>query len=75
MPAPEKRPVRSGLQQLATPMTKAQALRHGERHMPRDLKAAGFQTVVFASDLSMHGGLWFRINYSLASTCRSPANC
>lgn len=73
MPLPEKRPVRCGLQQLATPMTKAQALRHGERHMPRDLKAAGFQTVVLASDLSIHGGLWFRINDSMARPGRSTA--
>ncbi len=63
-PSPaEKRQVRIGIDKLDQPMTKAQAKRYGDRNMPRDLKAAGFQTYVGASDLELHGGLWFRIDY------------
>lgn len=60
----EKLPVKMGLGTLDKPMTHAQALRYGERHMPLDLKRAGFKTVVFKSDSEIHGGLWYRINYT-----------
>ena len=59
----EKRQVRIGIDRLAEPMTIAQAKRYGDRNMPCDLKRAGFKTFVFASDLEIHGGLWFRISY------------
>lgn len=62
----ERRPVRlgSGRDELPRPMTRAQAQHWGERNMPRDLRAAGFVCSVFASDAELHGGLWFRVNYS-----------
>ncbi len=64
--ATEKREVRVGIGKLDQPMTSTQAMRYGDRNMPRDLKAAGFQTLVFASDPELHGGLWFRISYGKA---------
>jgi hypothetical protein len=65
VPDSERRPVRAGSQgELPQPMTRAQAQRWGERNMPRDLRAAGFVCSVFASDAQIHGGLWFRVNYS-----------
>lgn len=61
----EKRPVRVGSSgELPQPMTRKQALRWGERNMPRDLKRAGWTCVVFASDAQIHGGLWYRVNYT-----------
>jgi hypothetical protein len=63
VPATEKRQVRIGIDRLEQPMTMAQARRYGDANMPRDLKAAGFKTFVGASDLELHGGLWFRIDY------------
>ena len=64
MTAPdEKLLVKSGLHTFEKPMTRAQALRLGERTMPRDLKAAGFETFIARSDAELHGGVWFRINY------------
>ncbi len=60
----ERRIVKSGLDTLpGMIMTMEQAERFGNRHMPRDLRNAGFQTVIFASDPEIHGGFWFRINY------------
>lgn len=59
----QKLPVKVGLSTLPKKMTKAQAERYGNRHMPKDLKRVGFQTVVFESDVEMHGGKWYRINY------------
>lgn len=59
----EKRETRMGLSRLDLPMTKVQAKRYGNRNMPSDLKAAGFETVVFTSDPEINGGLFFRINY------------
>jgi hypothetical protein len=56
-------PVKVGLSTLDKPMTKMQAFKYGEKHMPKDLKRAGFQTVIFTSDPVIHGGLWYRINY------------
>lgn len=61
--ATEKREVRVGIDKLDKLMTMAQAKRYGDKHMPRDLKKAGFKTYVGASDLELHGGLWFRIDY------------
>jgi len=63
--ASEKRPVRtgSGRETLDKPMTRAQARRWGDRHMPADLKAAGFETIIFASDPIINGGTFFRVNY------------
>lgn len=59
----EKRIVKVGLHTIDRPMTRKQAQRYGERNMPADLRRAGFQCVVFASDREMHGGEWFRVNY------------
>lgn len=59
----EKREVRVGLSKLDQPMTQAQAMRYGERNIPRDLKAAGFRTEVFISDHEINGATFFRINY------------
>lgn len=44
-------------------MTREQARRYGERHMPRDLKRAGFKTHVFESDMEIHGAHYFRVTY------------
>jgi hypothetical protein len=55
--------VKIGLHTLDKAMTREQAMRYGQRHMPADLKRAGFQCVVAKSDPEMHGGEWFRINY------------
>lgn len=44
-------------------MTMEQAKRFADRMMPKPLKASGFKSEVFASDIDTHGGLWFRINY------------
>ena len=50
---------------LDTRMTRAQAQRYGDKHMPADLKRAGFETVIFRSDPEIHGGDWFRVNYGM----------
>ena len=60
---PEKLLVKVGLHTLDRHMTREQAQRYGERHMPADLRRAGFNTVVARSDIELHGGEWFRINY------------
>lgn len=60
----EKRIVKIGLGQLDRHMTKEQALRYGKRHMPEDLKRAGFECIIFASDLEINGSLFYRINYT-----------
>ena len=54
---------RVGLGTLDRPMTKEQAKRYGDRNMPRDLKAAGFETVIFTADPEINGWLGYRINY------------
>ena len=59
----ERLPVKIGLDTLPRSMTREQARRYGEQHMPRDLKAAGFNVVIAKSDAWLHGGVWFRINY------------
>lgn len=61
--AVEKREVRVGLGRLDRPMTKTQALRWGNRNMPKDLRMAGFETMVFQSSLDIEGSLFFRVNY------------
>lgn len=60
----EMRPVKVGIGSLEREMTLAQALRWAKANIPSDLKRAGFSASVFTSDLFLHGGLWFRINYS-----------
>lgn len=60
----EKRPIKVGIGQLDKPMTREQALRWGERNMPVDLKRAGFVCSVFVTDEEVHGGRWYRVNYS-----------
>lgn len=57
-------PVKIGSCTLNKPMTRAQALRYGEHHMPLALKRAGFKTVVFKSNSEIHGGSWYRISYA-----------
>lgn len=59
----QKLPVKIGLSTLEMPMTRQQALRYGERAMPNDLRRAGFHTTVARSDVEIHGGEWFRVNY------------
>lgn len=61
---PEERPVKHGLGELDRKMTKQQAQRYGDRTMPRDLKRAGFKTVIFESTIALNGSLFFRINYT-----------
>lgn len=59
----EKLTVKIGLYVHDKPMTREQAMRYGLRHMPKDLKRAGFDCIVARSVEWMHGGNWFRINY------------
>jgi hypothetical protein len=59
----ERLPVKVGLLTLDKTMTRERAMRYGSRHMPKDLKRAGFECFVDRSDAEMHGGVWFRINY------------
>lgn len=56
-------PVRVGGGVLPSPMTAQQAVRYGDRNMPKDLRAAGFKTTVFRADPEIHGSAWLRINY------------
>lgn len=56
------RPSNNGIP-WSKPVTRQQAQRVGERDMPADLKRAGFQTVVFASDKDIHGAEYWRIGY------------
>ena len=44
-------------------MSKGQAMRYGQKNMPADLKKAGFKTVVFQSDVEIHGAVYLRVNY------------
>lgn len=60
----EMRVVKMGIGTLDKPMTQKQALNYGIKNMPMDLKRAGFACSVFVSDSNIHGGTWFRINYS-----------
>lgn len=63
----EKRPVVIG-EYRPSPynpvMTREAALRYANAMMPADLKRAGFIASIFESDMQIHGGLWYRINYS-----------
>lgn len=62
----EKLPVKIGLITLDTRMTRAQVERYGKRHMPQDLKRAGFECFVGRYDAEYWQGVpgvWFRINY------------
>ena len=60
-----KREVRVGVGRecLDRPMTKDQAFRWGEKNMPRDLKRAGFKTVIFTADPEINGWFGYRVNY------------
>jgi hypothetical protein len=63
----EKRPVIIGENRpnsYSPTMTKSGALRYARRIMPKDLVRAGFSASIFASDPELHGGLWWRVNYS-----------
>jgi hypothetical protein len=55
--------VKSGLSTLDQKMTHKQALRWGNQNMPADLKRAGFETVIFTSNVEIHGSLFLRVNY------------
>ena len=59
----ERLPVKLGIGESKTRMTRAQALKWGEKHMDPALKRAGFTCYVSRSDPTLHGGDWFRINY------------
>ena len=60
----ERRPIKPDVGPLLPgPFTRAQAKRYGDRHMRADLKRAGFETVLFGSNIEDHGSLYFRINY------------
>lgn len=58
-----KLPVKIGLTTLPRLMTREQAQRYGERHIPADLKRAGFHVFVAKTIVELHGGEWYRINY------------
>lgn len=47
-------------------MTKAGAVRYGERMMPADLKRAGFAVSVFRADAAINGADFYRINFGKA---------
>lgn len=61
--APERLMVKIGLGTLPRLMTREEAYRYGDTHMPNDLRRAGFETIIARSDAELHGGVWFRINY------------
>lgn len=44
-------------------LSRKQAQRYGEKHMPRDLKRVGFKAYVFEADPQLHGARYFRITY------------
>lgn len=44
-------------------LSRAQAQRYAEKHMPEDLRKAGFKAGVFESDPEIHGAHYFRIGY------------
>lgn len=69
----EKLPVKVGILTLDKPMTLTQAKRWGDRHMPADLKRAGFETFVGRSDPEMHGGIWYRVSYGYGGRGRKHA--
>lgn len=52
-----------GRQALPIHMTKEQAKRYGDKNMPRDLKRAGFETIIFTADPEINGWLGYRVNY------------
>lgn len=56
--------VKIGTGTLNKPMTEKQAKTYGDKNMPDDLKKAGFITTVSLSDADLHGGLWYRVNYT-----------
>ena len=56
--------VKIGIGSLETPLTIKQAQRYGRTAMPDDLKRAGFVCSVMKATKEIHGGEWFRINYS-----------
>lgn len=55
--------VRIGLDTFPGKMTEAQAKRYGDANMPRDLKRAGFETVLFHADTEINGWSGLRVNY------------
>ena len=69
----ERLPVKVGILTLDKPMTREQATRWGDRHMPADLKRVGFETFVGKSDPELHGGVWFRISYGYGGRGRKRA--
>lgn len=46
-------------------LDRAQAQRWGDRHIPADLKRAGFRAYVFRSDRDIHGADYFRITFGM----------
>lgn len=66
----DKLPVKVGLITLDQPMTRKSAMRWGVRHMPADLKRAGFETFVSKADDSWFDAMsgyprnaWYRVSY------------
>lgn len=45
-------------------MTLNQCVNYGKKHMPNDLKIAGFKVSIFISDINIHDSLFYRINYA-----------
>lgn len=60
----EALPVKIGLQALDKKMTRKQAEQYGWKVMQLDIRRAGFVCSVYRTDKEIHGGEWFRINYS-----------
>lgn len=58
MAMPEKLLVKCGLEWLKDRMTREEAIRYGEQHVP-----SGFKVVVTQSDPVFRGGMWFRIDF------------
>jgi len=59
-----KQVTKIGIQTLDQKMTHKQALAYGNKHMPTDLRRAGFVCSVFCADSEINGWSGFRINYS-----------
>ena len=58
-----KLPVLASDNSVIGSMTLKQAFRHGNKHMPADLKRAGFKSAIFTSDPEIHGEHYYRIGY------------
>lgn len=58
-----KKLTKCGLHVFDKPMTKAQAVRWGERNIPPELKRANFRVSVYEATIDINGWDGYRINF------------